>query len=533
MKSLSFLSIITLSFTFSTGQAQEKTLGPMIKMTMKEAWADLEPLASDQKGTYYLLVPYAEVISGPVLGGGSEYSIGRVNNQMEMEITKPLSFEFQGKALEYEFVFEMGEKVLFFTSFQNQDQKKTYLFVQSLNLEKLELNDDLKKIGEIDFSGHNKYKTADFDYEISPDSSKLLITYSLLDDDNYMLSFGYDVYLSTFEQVSSWNGTLDMSDGIYMFDQFRITNKGDVYLLTRYFTNEKALDKSADFKKNGLLSSSRSLEFRANYETRIVKLGSDHQSKIIQVSIPSQFLVTAELGVSDDHLIIIGFYSAPESALPEGAVFQKLDGSGNVIKVSTKDFGDLFAQPSDISNKSNGLLTDSDQYENYRFVIKDIHYKNDGGYVLSAERTVNQVKTQNSAGQVTTYSVDHTDDIAVIDVSKNGDIKGVHKIEKNQETTGLGYLHSSYYFCEAGDKLHFIMSNIGKSNTTLMGKWKDTRAELVTIDQSGNQTRKELFNSNDDRITIRSRDTFKDKRGSLVLYGHENNRYARFVRIDL
>ncbi|CAN0225308.1 unnamed protein product, partial [Chrysoparadoxa australica] len=139
----------------------------------------------------------------------------------------------------------------------------------------------------------------------------------------------------------------------------------------------------------------------------------------------------------------------------------------------------------------------------------------------------------NSGGQVTTYSLDHTDDIAVIDVSEDGDISGVYKIEKNQQTTGLGYLFSSYYFTEVDDKLCYIFTSLGKDNANLTGKMRDTKAELVAIDQSGNMTRKELFNSENDRITLRALDSFKSGSGDLILYGHENNRYARFIKVSL
>jgi hypothetical protein len=60
---------LLLSFScFDTTTAQSVQLGQMVKQTMKESWADIEPLGQDEQGLYYLAIPWGEVISGPVAG---------------------------------------------------------------------------------------------------------------------------------------------------------------------------------------------------------------------------------------------------------------------------------------------------------------------------------------------------------------------------------------------------------------------------------------------------------------------------------
>lgn len=525
-----YLQIFILSIIVTQLYGQVDVKGPMIKMTMSSAWADLDPIGEDGAFVYYIHWPYGEVMSGPVLGD-SDFYLGKVNKKsMELEKTEVLDLTYEDSELAFEFAAQWGSDIYIFSSFQNSEQKKTYLFAQSVNTSSLTLNDDLKKIGEVDFSGESKYKKASFDYEFSLDSSRVLMTHSLLDKDGSLLRFGYEVYDKDFNQLDQWTGNLAMADGIYLFDQFRISDRGEVYLLTRYFPDRKTYKKSTDMDKDGFLTGSHSVEYEANYEIRVVRFNKEETS-IIPVALADQFLTTVDMGFKDNHVILIGFYSPVGSTLPEGAAFIELDSNGKAVKMNKTSFGDSFKEPSDTQNKSNGILGNV-QYDNYRFVLDDIHYKSDGGFVLTGERTVVQTKTQNSGGTITVTTVYHTDDIAVIDISVDGDIK-VHKIEKNQQTTGLGYLYSSYFLAEVDGNIKILLTSLGKGNVTMLGKLKDTKAELISINKSGTIDRQELFNSDDDRITLRAKDCHLSSEGNFVIYGHENNRYARFMKASV
>ena len=534
MNTKSAIICILLSSIFYTcvyGQVDVK--GPMIRMTTSAAWADLDPIGEDGTYVYYIHIPYGEVMSGPVLGD-SDYYLGKVNKKsMELDKTEVLDLSYGDSELTFEFAARWGSEIYIFSSFQNSEQKKTYLFVQSVNTSSLTLNDDLKKIGEVDFSGESKYKNASFDYEFSLDSSRVLMTHSLLDKEGSMLRFGYEVYDKDFNQLDQWTGNLAMADGIYLFDQFRISNDGEVFLLTRYYPDKKTYRKSTDMDKDGFLTGSHSVEYEANYEIRVVRFNKEQQeTSIIPIELAGQFLTTVDIGLKDNHVILIGFYSPVGSTLPEGAAFIELNPNGKVLKMDKKIFGDLFKEPSDTQNKSNGILGNV-QYDNYRFVLDDIYYKSDGGLILAGERTVVQTKTQNSGGTVTVTTVYHTDDLAIIDVSPDGDIQGVHKIEKNQQTTGLGYLYSSFFIAEVDGEIHILLTSLGKSNVTMLGKLRGTQAELISIGKTGTIGRQEIFNSDDHRITLRAQDCYFTNEGEVVIYGHENNRFARFMKASL
>lgn len=526
-KTLGGFAILLAFAQSSIAQSGTFTAGPMIKQTMQMSWADLEPLGSDASGVYYVLVPYAAVIQGMVLGD-SDYYIGRVGNNLEMETPVPMDFAYNDEKVSYEFALELKGRYYVFTSYEDKSNKKWVLFAQQVSTNDLSLG-ERRKVGDIDFSDE-RFKRASFGYELSEDESKILVTYSLLDKDNSLVSFGYDVLDAQLNKQTEWMGNLDMSDGIYMFDQFRVSNKGDVFLITRYFADKKEYRQNTDLKKAGFLSSTRSLEFEPNYETRVVKFGSGTTTKIFPVALSDKFLTTADIEFFNQKLILQGFYSSKENTLPEGAVTMQIDATtGKVLKTSMKPLVESYALPSNTDIKSTGLSSD-DQFTNYRFLLKNIIKRSTGGYTFIGERLVVQTKTQRSGNTVTTYTVYHNDDLAVVNVSASGDIMSMQKVEKSQQSTDLGYFYVSYFAREKGGKLDILFTDLGKNSVNMLGAFKDTSATLVTIATDGTQSRAEVFNSETQEVTLRASDCFETEDGSILINANKNNRYSRFMK---
>ena len=82
------LVLSTGSFSQSDPQVQ---LGQMIKQTMKESWADIEPLGKDEQGLYYMAIPYTEVIAGPMIADADFYLFG-VSDQAELVQKNTINF---------------------------------------------------------------------------------------------------------------------------------------------------------------------------------------------------------------------------------------------------------------------------------------------------------------------------------------------------------------------------------------------------------------------------------------------------------
>lgn len=336
-----------------------------------------------------------------------------------------------------------------------------------------------------------EYERASFKAELSRDKSKMVISYSLIDNDNMILSLGYLVMDASLKEIQKWEGSLNTADGVYVFDQYRLNNKGEVFLLTRYFETEKDMDKSSRLKKENLISTTRTLEYKANYEYRLIVFGKDNNARIVPLGNKNKFYDALDIGISSDGSpILIGFFSSPEKGkMPIGAVCLKVNAkSGSVQEAGIKEFGNEYEMPSDITIKNNGLAG-KDQYLDYRFVVSDIHYNKSGGYTLIGERNVTQTKR---TGNVI-YTVNHLDDLAVVDVSAAGDVKGVYKVAKSQQAEGLQMFNASYFYTELNDTRYLAFANMGKSSST--------ESLLVKIAPNGSQTREVIFSTKDAEVT--------------------------------
>ncbi|HEY3430064.1 MAG TPA: hypothetical protein VGK39_05255, partial [Cyclobacteriaceae bacterium] len=306
-------------------------------------------------------------------------------------------------------------------------------------------------------------------------------------------------------------------------DQFRVSNKGEVYLLARFFKNEKAMDKNTAMKKSNFLSSTRSMEIENNYEYRIAKFENAGSTKVIQVKpTEKKFYTTLDIEIAPDgNPVLIGFYSST-GTLPNGAVCLKVNGkTGAVTETGAKDFGDDYKMPSDITIKNNGLIAGEDQYLSYRFIPSDIQFNKNGGFTLIGERNVMQTKRSGN----TVFTVNHLDDLAVVDVTATGAVKAVYKINKSQQAESMELFNSSYFYTELNNNKYFAFANMGKSSYR--------ESVLVKITPDGKQTSEVLFTTKDSEVSILPKDCVLFKGQKLIMYGQKNNRYVRWLSKSL
>ncbi len=78
-----------------------------------------------------------------------------------------------------------------FSSFVNQELKKNILYVQSVNKRSLELENNLRKIGEIDYAGNSEGNAGGYDFAISRGRSKILVYYNLPYKQGQNVRFGF------------------------------------------------------------------------------------------------------------------------------------------------------------------------------------------------------------------------------------------------------------------------------------------------------------------------------------------------------
>ncbi|GJM61023.1 hypothetical protein [Persicobacter diffluens] len=508
-------------------------MGPMIKIDKEKYWADLEHISTTAKGSYFVLVPIEKLVhtTGIVIGSKHAELLGRFNPQtMVIEQVAPIP-DLPDMNSKLEFVVQQGESIITYLSVKDKRKDKIRLFAQKINSKNLAPNGRAKEVLAVDFP-EDKFKHINFTHEFSPDKSQLLVSYSLTDKKNYLVSFGYLVLDDQQTATNRWAKSFQMEDGIYSMDQFRIANDGTVYLLTTYYPNKKMVKKSTDLEKNGLLSNSRSFVIEPNFEHRLISFGQGDQLTITPISYQDKFLITTDIITTAQGLMAMSFFGAHESTVPEGMVVLSMNKKGEVLQQDAQVLPGSFSKPSNEKNKTKGFLSTGKRFRDYRFTLNEVLYKSDGGYVFSGERTMTHVIShKDGSGNVTLEQIDHTDDIALLDISAQGKINAFHRIEKAQEASGVAGLMASYKLMEQNGQLFCFFTELNKK-TVKWGKWTKTEAIMVRIDQNGQMNRSVLFDADQADVTIKANDTFLTDRGDFVFLGAKNIKNWRFIRYN-
>jgi len=442
----------------------------------------------------------------------------------------------QGEKEKYlEFFISTREKLLLFSGFVNQKQKKKFLFVQSVNLKSLSPNDDIKKIGEINFEGSKKrYNTGSFDYEISRDSSKYVIYYNLPYEKKGKEKIGLIVY--TIDHDKLWEKEIEFPylDSHFRVSDYELDNQGTFHVLGKIFQEKKEREKKKPF-----------------YHYEINSYFADGTEKNYKIEIENKFLKDMQISLDDDgNIICAGFYSSKGTWSIDGSYFIKIDAeTKQMVSESYNEFGmDFILQ--NLTEKQEKKVKKKQEKgkdaELYKYDLDQIILKDDGGAVLVGEQYFVRVvtnTTSNGNGGVTTTTTYHYhyNDIIVISISPSGDILWTEKIPKRQKTTNDGGYWSSYAMAVVKDKLFFIYNDNGKNLFYKEGnklhqfsRSKDSIVMLSSVDYEGNTTREALFTIEDSDLLTRPKISTQLSSNELVILGRskKSHRYAKVIFKD-
>jgi hypothetical protein len=510
--------LLILSFKIVAQEAIKPIhLGSINKQALKDNWMKAIPISQDSTGVFYLLVPYTELEIRVI--ASSDFQFSHVDSKGELLRRKAANFSVNGLKAKYEFIRTINNQVFVFTSQINKPSKDVTIYVHQLNKESLSLENPVKLIS-ISYAQYKQdFKKASFDFELSKSEMSMLISYKLIDREGFDLDFGLLVFDNSFKTTFQWNGKIDTEGGVYAFDQFRVSNNGQVFLLTRYFEGKKAFNKNATLKSSGIFAAPNYLEIKPNYEIHVIKFINDNTLKVFKPSVKDHFLTTVDMEIIDEeNLIMLGFTSTFENTVPSGAISLKIKAiNGETELLSYLELGDTFRVPSDMTLKNNRTEVNEKLYANYRFLLSNIYFNKDGGFTLIGERLVTQ---RLSTFDNTSYIVNQTDDLAILDVSETGKINAIHKINKSQQVENLDFLISSYFYFERNNKRYFAFSDLGKAHPK--------NCKLVTLYPDGNQIEEVLFTNEETEVMLMPNGCVIYQDNNLMMYGY-NNKIVRWM----
>lgn len=450
-----------------------------------------------------------------------------------------IDLKYKGKKREFMFTIAAKDKLYFFTAYRDGTARKKYLYVESINRTTLKSNKDVKKISELDFSENKKLASKPkalvagghrdvYFYNLSSDSSKILIYYDLLDNKtNNEERLSMHVFNSD-NMEEDWHKeiSLPIPDKRYNVMGYEVSNIGNVFVLGKYKSVGESISKEASYSYRifGFLDKGKILK--------------NYQFSTEDYRIPSM-----KISVNDNNDILCGgFYSNYNSKDILGSCFVKIDGNTEEILAKKFEKFSLDIIEKDLWNKAKKAQNRNKQGKDTgskSIRANELILTADGGALLFGEQYhMAKVSSNYSTAGFSSYSRSYyTNNIIVVRIALNGDVEWSDVIAKKQTASheiGLPYI--SYGKVIIGDKLYITfndnlknLNNNGEEKVvTYIPHLKKSYVALVEIDKNGKQTKKML----PDAIgTVHARESIKISENELLLFGSGD--FYPFAKVTL
>lgn len=490
------------------------------KQSMPNLFSVSQFILEDQGNVYTIQDKQTEFLGTT----SSTYILERFDAEQKLSHSEKVELKQGKKEKKFEFVLPMNQEIYLFTSFKNQKLKKNFLFCQTINKESLKPNNDTKKIAEVDYSKHSKNNSGEFGYELSADSTRLLVYYKLKVKKKEK---PVGLYMLNNKLEEQWHKELKITDikSLLSIKEFRIDAEGNVHMLIR------ELSKNFTYNQLGI----------AYHDYRLLSYyHKDDQLK--EFYFPETERLYNKITIQTDKnldVLCSGFYSGPDSLMLRGSFFLKLDGKTSTISAQdhqpfelemlTKYMGPT-AEKSFTNNFNKGL------YATTHYQVDSLISKKNGGYILLGE-FVHSFQEEGIKKHITS-------NILITHIEPDGKISKTHQVPKVQ--SGSYSLSNSYLSFIAHydeEQLHIIyndrienMPYKEKANPKSYKKGSKKKAVcmMASIDKAGNLSQTPLFYNADQPYQMKPKLSKLLAGNRLLLYGQKGkNRSMGLLSLPL
>ncbi len=444
--------------------------GKILRDKITERTVDISDLGTINGKAFFLFLPFSAVYSNASIGATDNYFVGKFDSDLNLIKRAEIVLQQDKKDLQCEGILMLKDKLLVFSSFQNSKDKKHYLFVQNLNPETLALMPNSKLIGELDYSGLSKYNNTVFQFEISPDSSKVLVFYTLLNKHNETLRTG--MYVFDQDMKMKWknsNIVAKFSGGVFEYNRFRIDNNGNVYLLGLLYKDRDNYFDAAHFRDRGFFSSDTYFTDKPNYTYQLYRYTDEGKTEdIYTLSLPGKFIRSLNyLPVDGNTILCTGMYASTGKISVEGSFAFNFDlGSKQTNGLSTKELGteliSMGFNPNEL-NRFKRSISNKQEWDPFVYLLDEIKTKKNGDKYFIAEQYINGTKTEKSGNTITYSAIHMHNDLFVVTLSSDYQIKRIDKIQKRQYWLNTD-CYNSYSNIEKNGNLYFIYNTFESSD---------------------------------------------------------------------
>lgn len=446
-----------------------------------------------------------------------------------MEIPK-----LEGKEQTIEGVVYLQNHFLLFTSLYNSKLNTFTVHAYSFNSEGVMGNTAPELLS---IEANSRAEGGDLGILISEDSTRILLTHYAYFKKLKIQRITMTVLDENLKRVTEAKEDFPrMEDGVlHRISNYALNNSGEIFLL--HMETTPALRKVPATTKYTILSfnaaGKRQHDFVINLEGK----------RIDQLSFNFDI---------NQNLLVSGFYEVESGkgifkyAGISGTFFMSLDKNTGMEK--SKSFQNFdkkviqsYYEPKQLTKTPSLLLPNN-------FVPRQIIQKADGGVVCIYE----QYSYSYSEGNGQAVEMTYYGDLLVTNINPDGTIKWTQIVPKRQLFIqrkasiglGAGFISASYMFnlktdqtiyysyllAITGDKIVFVFNDdpLNKDvqpayDTEVVKKIKGTVPMMVTLSESGELSKKTLFEATDFDIIIRPRIAFQSSDTRILIYGSKSD----------
>ncbi|RMG76640.1 MAG: hypothetical protein D6714_21025 [Bacteroidetes bacterium] len=377
------------------------------------------------------------------------------SRKMKLLKSNELPLKFKNKRLDFEDVISFGGELYLLTSFNNQAKKTKFLFKQSISKKSLSTRGSLEMIAET--TALNKERAGTFGFNVSEDSSKLLIYNQLPNKRKDPAQFALHVFDQNFDKLWSKNIALPYPENTFGLEEYRIDNQGNVYLLGVLYQDK------VSFRRRGT----------PDYQYIILAYNQNgDDAREYRIDLPNKFITDLTFRIQKNgNLVCSGFYADLGTYNIKGTYFFQLNPkTREILHENHKAFSfeSLTEFMSDREKrKADRAKQQGDtpkQPELYQYSLDKLILRSDGGAVLVAEQYYfYQTGGYNYYNQYVYTNHYNYNDIFVVNIRPNGEIEWTARIPKRQKTENDNGYFSSYAMAVVRDKLYFVFNDNGRN----------------------------------------------------------------------
>lgn len=518
-----FTLIFTAIYSQEIGFQQKQSEG--IRMKMSNWVIESRELGMIDNFAYFLMKPYEKTYSNEIMLGTQNHFIYKCDLNNNIIKATELLLEHDKKELDFEKAIMVQNKIFVFSSFQNKRDKKHYLFAQNYNTAAGELTNNINIAAELDYSGYSKFNNTIFDMEVSPDGSKILVFYSLLNKSNEIIRSGFNIYDN--EMNLLWNNknvSAQFSGGYFEFSKFSVSNAGEVYLLGQHYKAKENYWENAKFSSRGFLTKDTYFVDMPNYNY-ILYHYTNKTDKVEEYTfeLPKKFIRNINIQPSESgNVICSGFYSDPKKVSVVGSFYFELNMAlQSVENLSTMDFSKEMLTK-DLSqeelNRYRRSINNKQEWDPYSYIIGDVKTKQNGDSYFIAEQYLYGIKKQVSGNTVYYLPIHIYNDLFIVNLNKENQISRIDKITKRQYWL-VDDKFSSYASFEKNNNLYFLFNTFEKKDT-FFKNLEISDSYIVKLDENGIQ-KNSIFKKKkeDDKLPIPSLKYSINTQENTVVFG--------------